>query len=90
MKKIYYNLKSCEELIAKANEESYELIQTSQGGVGLGIWYLIPPDDKHYYFKIQEEYKNEWSSTHWIMKSRKMPKSWQEQIDEWEKNKDEL
>ena len=85
MKKFYYHYSQLEKFITKLiNEHNYECVQTWGGSLGIGNWICRPPDNKHYFFVIHEEYKNAWSSCHWIMKCRKLPKQWEKEYRTWE------
>lgn len=85
MKKKYYDYEALNNFITKlTNEHGYNCVHTWEGSLGIGNWICCPPDDKHYFFVIHEEYANEWSSRHWIMKCRKLPKQWEEEYQRWE------
>lgn len=80
MKKFYYDYEQIETFMQKLRDNyNYECVQTWEGCLGIGNWICVPPDEKHYFFIIHEEYANEWSSRHWIMKCRKLPKEWEEE-----------
>lgn len=87
MKKKYYHYSYLEKFISRLiNEHGYNCANTEEGCLGIGNWICCPPDDKHYFFVIQEEYVNAWSSRHWMMKYRRLPKQWEEEYLRWEKN----
>lgn len=85
MKKKYYHYKDLLDFIDKLSGKNYECVQTWEGSLGIGNWICIPPDDKHYYFIIHEEYLNSQSSIHSMMKCSKFPKKWEAELKHWEK-----
>lgn len=85
MKKFYYEYSDLEKFISHlTNDLGYNCVHTWEGSLGIGNWICLPPDDKHYFFVIHEEYANEWNSRHWMMKCRKLPKQWEKELQEWE------
>ena len=62
-------------------EKGWEAIQLNEGGVGIGDWVLIAPDDDHYHFVIREVYLNEWSSGQTVRKCSKLSKKLLKEID---------
>lgn len=86
MKRLYYDYEDLQKYISYLSEKGYDCIQTWEGCLGIGTWLCLPPDDKHYCFVIHEEYANEWSSRHWMMKCRKLPKQWEEEYQRWEQS----
>lgn len=84
MKKLYYEWSDLEKFISQLqNEHGYTCTQTWCGVLGIGNWVCCPPDETKYFFVIHEEYANEWSSKHWMMKCRKLPKKWQKELDDF-------
>lgn len=77
-----YTISSTENLINDLIENhGYEMIQLSEGCLGLGDCVMIAPDDKHYNFVIREVYVNSWTSGQTIRKCRKISKALQAEID---------
>ena len=84
MKRKYYKYTTLEKIIAKLRKVyNYNCIQTWEGCLGIGSWICLPPDENKYYFIIHEQYQNAWSSTHWMIKCRKLPKQWQKELDNY-------
>lgn len=87
MKKFYYEYSDLENFISKlTNEYGYNCVHTWEGCLGIGTWLCCPPDDKHYFFVIHEEYANSQSSRHWMMKCRRLPKQWEKEYRQWEES----
>ena len=61
--------------------KGWEPIQLNEGGVGIGDWVLIAPDDDHYNFVIREVYLNEWSSAQTVRRCSKLSKKLLKEID---------
>ena len=76
-----YTLQVCEDLISKyVNEYQGELIQLSEGSLGLGKVLLCNAKGKKTII-ISEYYINAWSSGHTIRKYNSVPKKYQKIID---------
>jgi hypothetical protein len=76
-----YSLKDCEKLIdAYLNEFGGELIQISEGVLGLGYLLLHGAEGKKTII-INEYYVNAWTSGHDIKMYNKTPKKYQKLID---------
>ena len=93
MEKLYYDYSDLEKFMQTLTDDfGYDCVQTWEGCLGIGTWICLPTDDKHYHYIIHEEYANEWNSRHWMMKCRKLPKFWQNELDKFytTENKNEL
>lgn len=84
MKKLYYKYSDLEDFIVKLEtEHGYNCVQTWEGCLGIGNWILVSPDTKHYNFIIREEYKNPWQSVHYMMKCSKLPKKYEQELENY-------
>lgn len=81
-KQTLYTVSSTDDFIQRMYEKGYEAIQLNEGGVGIGDWVLIAPDEKHYNFVIKEVFLNAWSSAQTIRRCRRISKALQKQIEE--------
>ena len=84
MKRHYYNYSDLEDFIAKMERElNYNCVQTWEGSLGIGNWILVSPDDRHYNFIIREEYLNDSSSIHSMMKCSVLPDKYKKELENY-------
>ena len=76
-----YGLKTVEDLLQRCADIGYEIIEVEEGSLGYGHMILLSPNDDYMNVEIQERYKNEWSSWHYIRKFRKVSKRIQKLIE---------
>lgn len=84
MKRRYYNYSALEDFIAKMERgHNYNCVQTWEGSLGIGNWILVSPDDRHYNFIIREEYLNDCSSIHSMMKCSVLPDKYKKELENY-------
>lgn len=84
-----YTISSTEKLIGELIDKGYDLIQLSDGVLGLGDCVLIAPDDQHYNFVIREYALTSWTSRQTIQRTKRITKALQAEIDQAEAAMDE-
>lgn len=89
MKRKFYTLKACEDLIGQCMNMGYETETLWEGTLGLGRIILLSPDNRHWNFEIAEHYESCWSSIHSIRRFRKLSKALAKEIEKARENEND-
>ena len=77
-----YSYKAVDDLIARYINKGGEALQTWEGVLCSGDWFLYDFSGKLKFYVIKEVYLNEWSSAQTIRAYNKIPKKYQKILDE--------
>ena len=83
-----YSLKACENLMEQYIKKNGEAVTLKEGCLGLGLVICFGEGLKTTI--IKEVYLNEWSSGHAVRMYNKMPKKYEEMLENLEKELEEL
>lgn len=67
-----YTIKATAEFLSVLEKRGYACIQVADGGLGLGNFICVAPNENFYHFIINEVYMNEWSSAQTIRAQAKL------------------
>ena len=85
----YYTLDACENLISRYIDNGGDVVTLNEGVLGLGLVLCYGHGLKT--IVIRETYLNSWSSGHTVRMYKKMPKKYEQMLDEyWNTDWDDL